>query len=288
MKSALRKVILFALLAMLASACGQPTGNGMVIGVRPAAVSDARTSVFEASSIDQMLGNESTYATSVDVIQENAMAFGLLPIDTTLTVRQAEHLATLQLLGQSIIQSRLTAISKVRQQIANDRLLSYSQRYGITSRLDRATAGLNSMQVKIARDLLVDQTRADVTAVAAFRVFGLLLPQAHLLVAAYDLVQVAAIYANQHNNLQQALYNSSLSGQSAIAAQAILDDLARQVATASRYGSTASYQVNALTAAAYPGNRGMLKVARQTVTAGKDASSRAASDVSQLHAILGV
>ena len=86
-----------------------------------------------------------------------------------------------------------------------------TDRWNITYLLDAAAAQLRAMRIKITKDLLVDQARADVTNVAAFRVYGLLVPQVHMLIAAYELRQLLSDYTAEEHSLEQQI-NSTVLG----------------------------------------------------------------------------
>jgi hypothetical protein len=274
---------------LLLTACGQPTGNGKVIGVRPIPSPGPISTFLDPASVDAALTLQLSEADSAQAIPGGSPGInGELPIDTQLTLRQLESLITLQQLGTVIIQTRLADIAKVRNEVMIDRLTNSYQKYLITSRLDSTAAGLHAAQVKLAKDVVVDQARLDITAVGAFRIHGLILPQAHELIAAYDLVQLAGIYGNERASLQNRIYTSGITGAAAVAAQNAVDDLSRQVSSLNSSGSYAAYLLQGLTVAGFPGNKGGLLRARQLVAGAKGANDKASIDAAQARAALGI
>ena len=273
-----------ALVAMLATACGQPTVGGQVIGVRPAVASDARTATLDTSSISKRVDDELNYATSVPAIQENALAYGLLPLDSTLTLRQSEHLAALQLLGETVIQSRLAALASVRYQVGSARGLSAYAKYRLTSLLDASIPGLKAMEVRIAQDQIIDQARLDVSVVASFRIYGFVLPQVHMLIAAYELQTLAQTYASIRDNLQRRIASAATAG---LLAQPYVNDLTAEIAIMNSIGYGATNTLSNLSAAAYAASKQSLKAVRPSLLRAKSASDRGQTDISAANSILG-
>ena len=99
------------------------------------------------------------------------------PIDDTLTPKQREVLSELQSYGTDEIQNRLKAIAKARDQINSDRSLTAYKRL-LNNRLDATSARLKQLQLRIAKETLVDGARADIKLMYQVRVYGLVLDQA--------------------------------------------------------------------------------------------------------------
>ncbi len=284
-----RFAIVLVCAALMSAACGHPTANGPVIGVRPLVNEGAAASEFDVTSISNALSNQLSLVNDASAIPgENKIAKGELPIDSTLTVKQSARLGALQQLGQILVDNRLAAIAAVRRQVLADPLMSAGEKAQLTYLLDRATADLNAMQVKIARGLLVDQARAEVTGVAAFRVYGLLVPQVHLLIAAYQTQHLVSIYSSQQSTLQQQINTKGAAGGQTGHAQLAINDLSAQIAIMSRDSWYALAVLPGLTAAGYPGNKQVLANARHDLNAAGNAGSVAASDVILAKADLAV
>jgi hypothetical protein len=275
-------------LAATVAGCGQPSASGPVIGVRPATSPNSEYFELDPASIADSLHNQLSLANDTNPITgENKLAKGELPIDSLLTLKQSERLSALQQLGNTIIQDRLTAIAALRSQVLTLPPSPGGHKETVKL-LDSATAALHAMQVKIARDQLVDQARADVTAVAALRVYGLLLPQVHMLITAYDLERLAGIYTSQQAALQQDIDNAAAAGAANAPAQQAVDDLAAQITIMNRVSRSAMQVLPGLTASGYPGNRQQLADISANLKAARSASDQAANDILQAKIDLGV
>ena len=267
-----------ACLALLAAGCGQPTANSQVIGVRPVPHQTPSAAQLDAAAIAATMSEELAAANATQAIPaEDLLALGELPIDSTLTLKQLEQLGGLQQLGQIIIQNRLTVIASLRSQVVANKHMATTDRWNITYLLDAAAARLRAMRVKITKDLLVDQARADVTNVAAFRVYGLLVPQVHMLIAAYELRQLLSDYTAEEHSLEQQI-NSAVLGANVGGARAALNDMLAQLPVMDQTSRSALYLLQGLSSSGYPGNKQRLRMANSYLDRGQAASKRAAND----------
>ncbi len=278
--------MLLASFTLLSAACGQPAANGTVIGIRPS-TDVTQPAPVDLTAMNTLLADELAQSNNTAAIPgEDWIALGELPVDLTLTTKQLERLYLLQKLGEEIIHQRLTALSRMRAQVSRDSLMSDYQRSTLLYLLDGATYNLKAAQVKIARELLPDQARADVTSVAAFRVYGLLLPKAHLLLAAYQTQQLSTLYSDLRTRYQQQLRLGLLSPAATAAAQALIDDLSAQANAMGSYSTYALGLLFWLDPSGYPGNKSTLRAARQAVSQAQVASDRATNDLAQLKAYI--
>jgi hypothetical protein len=291
MSAVRRSGIALALLGLfLISACGQPTANDTSIGVRPGLPGTGPIAItFDPASLNSLLTGQLDAVKSLDSIAgDNYLAVGLLALDSTLTLRQTERLIALQSLGQSVIDQRLKAIGDLRAQVAGDPSMSWSQKGRPIQILDSAAAALQSMRLTILGDQLVDKTHADIVKVATVRVYGLVLPQVHMLVAAYQMARLAAIFSNEVITLRDQIVVAASTGRSVAVAVAAVNDLTAQIGTMNRASYLAIVTLPNLTAAAYPGNKGTLLMVRRNLTSGKYAGSQGSADASRARASLGL
>jgi hypothetical protein len=261
----------------------------VVIAVPPTyeAPPTANQSTEISDSIAQMLAGEVAMANSPDAVPGgNQMANGELPIDSTLTIKQLERLLSLQTIGDAIVQARLTALARVRGEVMAAADLSWDERWGTVAALDNASAGLQHLQVNLARELLPDLARADVKRIASFHVNGLLIPQAHLLVAAYQQLSHANRYASQAAGLQQRLYGAPLTNCNIGAAQAAINDLGSMSNNMYGAGYAALAYLQGLSPAGYPGNKYAILAARKDVVVSQYAGYQASNDVATAQNIL--
>jgi hypothetical protein len=279
--------VVVALVAGLSlAACGQASGYGQLIGVRAVPSPSPQASAIDTTPLVDSLNTELDWVNKTAPITDENSQFAA-EFSSLLTIKQSERLAALQQLGDQIISTRLSAIAHVRWQILVLPLAT-SQKYEIIYLLDHATAGLNGMEAKIANDRLVDVTRADVKSVAGFRVYGLLLPQAHMLVAAFDLQNLVGIYSNEKVHLQ-ATINADIAANIPIGnAQSDVNDLGAQIVLINQASAYAIAVLPGLTPSGYPGNRGTVTAVRNTLNAGSGNSQIAAGDVAAAKVALGL
>jgi hypothetical protein len=264
---------------LLISACGQPTANDSVISVRPTPVPSAETGrvSFDATGLGADLKAQLDYASSLTGINgDNYLALGLLALDSTLTFKQTERLIFLQQLGQGDIDQRLNALAVLRNQVVADGTIP--QKGVLTNILDSTSAALLSMRATIGSDQLVDKTRADIIKIATLRTYGLVLPQVHMLIAAYQIQHLAAIYSGQILGLKDRIVVAASQGINVTRAVNAERDLEAQIGIMNRASYLAIVTLPNLSAAGYPGNKGTVLMVRNNLTAGKYAASQAGVD----------
>lgn len=270
---------------LLLAACGNPAPDG-VIGARPNANVTAGTVSFDAAPIAAAFAEQLAELNNIQSIGETNLANGQLPIDSFLTFRQSLRLAYEQVLDNAYISDRLIAIATLRSQVVSDGALSSWQKARVIGVLDAASAALYKLRLTVAREHLVDAAAHDKVKIFQLRVLTVVLPQARLLMAAYQLDDLAAFYARQQAALQQAIYAWEANGNDGTAAQAAVNDLSLRIATMRRSSGAAIAQVSGLSASGYPGNRSSLISARGALVAGKVAGDQAAADAVRTRAAL--
>jgi hypothetical protein len=276
-----RLAVVFVLLCLLPAACGQQSATGAVIGVRPVVgvVSNPAGGPYATEAIATELARQLQAAHNEGNIPgESALASGQVPLEDLLTVKQIERLIFLQQVGMIEVDSRLTVIAQLRSHVLADNTMNLAQKFSVTALLDPVSAGLRSLLVKITtHDSLVDQARADLTTLGLLRVYGVLMPQAHLLVAAYQMQQLAATYSAQRADLQRRINTLLLSNPDVAPALGIVNAMAVQIGAMSSASQNAAYALAGLRAADYPATRPALVRARQSLIAAKAAGDRAAA-----------
>jgi hypothetical protein len=284
--AAARAVVVALLVGLALTACGQPTGYGKLVGVRPVPSAVPGTSEIDTSSLVDSLNNELNALGNTPPITDENSSFAA-EFSSLLTVKQSERLSALQELGSQIIKTRLAAIAQMRRQVLA-LPLDPAAKAQIVYLLDSASGRLNAMQVTIASDRLVDVARADVKVVATFRIYGLLLPQCHMLVAAYQFKSLVTTFTTERSNLQDSLNKANAAGNPVGNAQSLLNDLGAQTAVINAYASNAIAVLPGLTAAGYPGNRGTVVSIRNQLTAASTAAGNAQNDIIGARAALGI
>ena len=282
-----RLALTLALLAVLASACGRAGPNGQVIGIRtlPSTRSEA-TFELDLASMRAAMSDQLADANATQGIPgEEQLAAGELPLDTILTIRQIERLAVIQQLGEAIIQNRLDAIAGLRGQVLGYRSMTSADKWNLAGLLDNAAARLRAMRVTIARDLSVDQARADVTAVGQFRVYGLLIPKIHMLIATYTLRQQLPRLTSVEQSLELQL-NIAVPTANVAGARTALNDMLAQISIVDQQSSTALSLLRYLDPSGYPNNRGYLRVAGSYLDRGQAAAWQAGQDAKTVRADL--
>jgi hypothetical protein len=286
-----RFAVVLALAGLVLSACGQQGANGEVVGARsaPSLGSGSGQFVLSTDAIALELDRQIREANDLGALPPGTtFGDGVIPLDAILTVKQIERLQQLQNLGQLKVYSRLANIASLRAEVVNDQTMTYGQKGTVTAILDQSAAGLYGILARINKDRMVDQARADVTAVALFRVNGLLEPQVHLLIAAYQLQQLSVSYAAQRAALQREINIQQLTNPSVAPAQAATNAMAAQISAMLAIGQNTAAALVRLSAADYPGNRYALLSARQTLLAGRGAGERAATYRRQAMSYLGI
>ena len=276
--------------ALLLTACGQPRAIGQVIGVRtvPSATANPGALTISTDAIARELALQLKEANDVPRLPAGDAASGELPLDAYLTVKQIERLLQLQSSGALEIDTWLNAIAALRSQVAADQAMTFAQKGNITAILDRSAAGLNGILVRITRDRMVDQARADLTTIGLARVRGLLEPQIHLLIASYQMQQLALNYGSQRASLQQQINAQQLTNPNLAPAQTLVNEMVSQIEAMQAAGQRASALLVGLKAADYPGNRYGLSNAQQSLLAGKAAGDRVAEYRRRALAYLGL
>jgi hypothetical protein len=129
----------------------------------------------------------------------------------------AERMTALKALGAQAVASRVAFIQKLIGDVQADPLLPGTSVAGqsvpqtLIGRLRAIEGSLTALGAKIAADSLIDVVRTDIVAVASSsRVYGLISPMTHIVIAAGDIIHTA----NDLNGQSQQLFNQITSGSS--------------------------------------------------------------------------
>lgn len=250
--------------------------NGPVIGVPPAVQlagtstsTDSAIAAFRqalANQLGQASGAPSSTASGVDTAAEaNALAS-----DGSLLA--AERVDSLKSLGATTANGLLGAIRTLQADVSKDGNLTSASVDGrsvariIDGVLATAQAQVQQLAAKIAGDTLIDVLRNDVSGLASnTKVFTLIDPQVHLLIAAGDALAQGNGLAQAYQDLSQQIsagvatdpnYNAEVgyANQLHAASDAIIST-----------ATGAIRAVRTLTPAGFPGNQGVLAAQRQAL-----------------------
>jgi hypothetical protein len=200
------------------TSCGV-TENGPIIGVPPpiraasatASASDA-IAAFENALAAKL--NDAVTTTGTDATQLQAQ-INALASDGTLIA--AERMTALKALGAQAVATRVAFVQKLIRDVQADPLLPGTSVAGqsvpltLIARLQTVEASLKALGAKIAADALISVLRADiVSAASSSRVYGLVSPMTHIVIAAGDVIHTA----NDLNRQSQLLFTQITTGSS--------------------------------------------------------------------------
>jgi hypothetical protein len=269
-----RFAVLFALAGLVLTACGQPSVGGSVIGMRTVAGSGvAPLPVIGTDAIAAELDRQLKEAMSVPYV--GALTPGETPLDAILPVKQIERLSFLQLNGELAVQGRLRVIAGLRSRVNGDPTMTFGQKASINGLLDQTAAGLARINTSLIHDRMVDQARADVTSIGLLRVNGLVVPQVNLLIAAYQMHQLALNYLSQRASLQGQINKQQLTNPDVSPAQGTVNNMGAQISRMLAASQSAINVLLGLRAVDFPANGSGLAGARQSLITGKAAADRA-------------
>jgi hypothetical protein len=181
--------------------------------------------------------------------------------------------------GHLAIQRRLNELDRLSALVNGAKHLSSANRSALQSKLSSDRSGLVSLDTKIQGDADAATLRADLASiVTAYRIYVLVAPQVHLVVASDRIAASVAVGNTVAGRIQAAIDTAKAKGKSVTAAQAALDDLRRQLHGASAAIDGVASQVIALTPSGYPGNRTTLLSARNSILSARTHLFKARKD----------
>ena len=176
------------------------------------------------------------------------------------------RMAFLKARGHIAIQARLNEIDRLSALVAGATHLTASNRSALSSKLSADRSGLQTLDSKIQADSDAATLRADLASiVTAYRIYVLVAPQVHLVVAADRVAAFVALGNTIAQKIQTAIDNAKTAGKNVGAAQAALNDMKKQLQLASSAVAGVAAEVIALTPSGYPANRTTLESARSSI-----------------------
>ena len=191
-------------------------------------------------------------------------------------------------LGQTMVTSRLAVLSTLAARVASSKDLSAAHRTQLTSLLDSDRSGLTALDSTIQGDTTLSKCSSDVRLIVTqFRVYVLVVPQVHLVIAADVLSTVDATFARLEGPLGTAIGNDTGldPGQRQRATEALADLASAVSAAAGALKGQADAALD-LTPAGYPGTTATLKGIRASLESARDDLQKARRDFDTIADIL--
>ena len=200
---------------------------------------------------------------------------------------QQSTLASCKQVGQTEVSRRLTTISTLQTRVGNAKDLTAAHRSRLSTLLSSDSTGLSALNATIQADTTLAQCRTDVRAVVTkYRIYVLVVPQVHLVIAADILTTVDTRLANLEDKLAKAIDSAGLPpGQKDKAGDA-LADMRSQVSAAATALQGQADAVLALTPAGYPGTTSTLLAVRSRLSTARTDLGKARDDVETIRDIL--
>jgi len=272
-------------LSLLAVSCGHVVGNGPVVAVRPPIAQGAALPDNQAAfdAIEARMAAELDQASSVETTDGSS---GTVPLDANLSLSQVERIQALQQIGDSQVGTEVGKLQAMVSTVNADTTMNGSQKARVNALVYESINGLTSLKSKIDNDSSLDIARTDVAAIADAHVEGFVLPVAHMLVAAYQLIQLAGDYQGTEQNLKQQIGSEQAAGIDVSAAVNDVADLDLQVSTMLRSASIATQTLPSLSAAAYPANKDTLDSVHVGLLAARVSATQAGNDIIDARQVL--
>lgn len=184
---------------------------------------------------------------------------------TTNTMTPA-RMTYLKARGHLAIERRLNEIDRLTALVNGASHLTSSNRSTLLSKLSSDTSGLQSLDTKIQGDSDATTLRRDLASiVTAYRIYVLVAPQVHIVVASDRIAAFVALGDSIVSKIQSKIDTAKAGGKDVKAAQAALDDMKKELADAAAATEGVASNVIALTPSGYPGNRATLLSARSSI-----------------------
>jgi hypothetical protein len=283
-----RRSIALASAGLFLVGCGQAVANGPVVSVRPALVQGPGVGDNSAAfaAIEARMAAELDQASSVESNNPGGSP-GSTPIDVTQSLSQVERIGALQQLGASQVDTEVGKLHAMVAAVNGDPNLTASQKSRVNGVIGISINALTALKTKIANDTNLDVARTDVANIANSHVEGIVLPVAHMLVAAYEQIQLRADYQGTEQGLKQSIANKQAAGVDVTAAVNAVADLDVQMATMQRSADYATSTLPGLSPADYPGNKEVLQAVHLSLLGGRVAATDAGNDIIEARTILG-
>jgi hypothetical protein len=182
-------------------------------------------------------------------------------------------ITVLKAFGDCEINRRFATLSDLSSKIGASKVITSSDAAALQSEISSTTSGLTSLKAKIDADTDVTTLKADITSIAtSFRVYLLVVPQAHLVNAADGVLAAQTKFADINTKLTAAIAAAKAAGKDTTAAQADLDAMNASVTAAVGLASPLPAQLLPLTPAQYNGGTAgpILTAARTALGTARD------------------
>ncbi len=196
-------------------------------------------------------------------------------------VKAGASIDTLRALGDCEIQRRFTTLDDLSAAVSKAKALTTSDAAALSGEISSTRAGLTALKATIDAETSLEALRGEVRQIATdYRVYLLLVPKTHLVIAADREVAAQQIFDKVSDRLSAAIQKAKDAGKDVTAAQADLDKMNAAVAQAVALASPLPAQLLPLTPAQYnAGTAGpVLLSARSAVLQARDLLRQAKAD----------
>ncbi len=282
--------------SLLAGCAATQPGPAVIAQPAAAAAVAAQPAGDYLAGLEQAITNELNAINSTQTDNEPPeVLVELNALSSESSLIQAENFGSLVTTGSNQILKRERLVNALIADVKGNAYLSGAEVNGasvsasILAILERVSAQLQAQASSIESASLVDVLRSVIISIGpSTRVFGLVEPEIHLVVAGGDELQAASILEGQYQTLKTKVSHYKKSSQYAEMTQR-LQDLASDVATVTS-GATADVEaLLALSPAGYPVNRATILSTRAQLTqfrAPLGQLNTAAGDVSEIESLL--
>lgn len=209
--------------------------------------------------------------------------------DTTPTPRPAgtDTLNACKQAGNTAITNRITVLNDLASRVNAAKDLTSTHRSALTTLISNDKSGLTQLDATIQADTTLSQCRTDVQSiVTAYRVYVLVVPQVHQVIAADVLSTVDTTFAGLEGPLGTAIQNANLNNGQRQRAEDALHDFTGNVTAAGNDLQGQADLVLSLTPTGYPGTTTTLHSTHAKLEAAHDALQRARGDFDTIAGIL--
>jgi hypothetical protein len=184
--------------------------------------------------------------------------------------------------------SRLTELGSLTGDVQAAADLTTSDRSALSANVSSATSGIQALAQKVPTDTTCAALWPDARSmVQTYRVFTVVAPQTHLVIAADTASSVESRAAGLDPTIQSAISQANLAGKDVTGAQSAFTDLAAQIAQARSLTGGVSATALAQTPAGYPASSAVFAASRDSLKASYGDLETARSDLQLIIKDLG-
>jgi hypothetical protein len=210
------------------------------------------------------------------------------PTATPVTVPNTVAPATLKAHCNVAVQRRLATLAADNTFVKDSGAVTTTDQTTLEAQIGADEVGLTALDTTIQDDTTYRQAWTDCqTIVTGYRVYVLVDPKIHEVIAADGITKVDATFATLIPELQALINNASVSATVEAQAQADLNDLTSKVNASHTSISGVSASVIDLTPTGWPGNQVDLKSAQQNIKTAHSDLDGASSDANKIIKLLG-